>query len=104
MFVLVVMGLLLFQDGVPLNFSLELLEFVTRYNAEDRHSGIQYMTPNQRHGGEDGELLKRRKAIYEAAKMRHPNRWSSATRNWNPVTEVWLNPPQEQRAERSEAA
>jgi hypothetical protein len=29
--------------------------------------------------------------VYEAAKKKHPSRWSRHTRNWNPVTEVHLN-------------
>jgi len=32
--------------------------------------------------------------VYEAAKARHPQRWSGTTRNWQPVREVHLNPEQ----------
>ena len=74
-------------------------EFVLWYNGEHRHSGIQFVTPNQRHRGEDAQILEQRKAVYEAAKKKNPERWSGATRNWEPVTEVWLNPPKEVRAE-----
>jgi putative transposase len=38
--------------------------------------------------------------VYKAAKQRNPERWSGETRNWNPVTEVWLNPPKEHPAEK----
>ncbi len=41
--------------------------FVTWYNDTHRHSGIQYMTSSARHRGEDGAILARHKAIYEAA-------------------------------------
>lgn len=70
-------------------------EFVTWYNNHHRHSGIRYVTPNQRHQGEDIDLLEKRKALYEEAKERNPARWSGETRNWEPVIQVWLNPPKE---------
>jgi transposase InsO family protein len=66
--------------------------FALWYNEEHRHSEIQYVTPGQRHRGEDIEILARRKRVYEAAKQRHPERWSGETRNWQPVTTVSLNP------------
>jgi len=37
-------------------------------------------------------LLRKRAEVYEAAKARHPERWSGATRNWEPVLVVYLNP------------
>ena len=74
-------------------------EFVQWYNEEHHHSGIQFVTPGQRHRGEDQEILEKRKAVYQAAKEKNPQRWSGEIRNWNPVTEVWLNPPKEIRAE-----
>ena len=66
--------------------------FVHWYNEEHRHSAINFVTPAQRHAGLDGALLRKRIAVYEAAKARHPERWSGATRNWKPVTIVHLNP------------
>ena len=70
-------------------------EFVAWYNHEHRHSAIKYVTPAQRHAGLDAELLEQRKAVYEAAKAAHPERWSGSTRNWARAGEVWLNPPKE---------
>jgi putative transposase len=67
-------------------------DFVRWYNTEHRHSAIKFVTPAQRHAGQDGLLLSRRNAVYEAAKARNPERWSGATRNWEPVTVVHLNP------------
>jgi transposase InsO family protein len=67
-------------------------DFVDWYNNEHRHSAIRFVTPAQRHCGLDQALLKRREAVYEAAKARHPHRWSGATRNWEPVRVVHLNP------------
>lgn len=69
--------------------------FVQWYNDTHRHSGIRYVTPSQRHRGEDQGLLKQREAVYEAAKQRNPKRWAGKTRNWKPVPAVWLNPPKE---------
>ena len=74
--------------------------FVQWYNHEHRHSAIRYVTPDQRHRGADQELLKHREAVYEAARQRNPQRWSGKTRNWNPMTEVWLNPPKEKQTEK----
>lgn len=81
--------------------------FVCWYNEKHRHSGIQFVSPAERHSGEDKQILAKRKAVYEKAKQRNPERWSRATRNWLPVCEVWLNPenPEMKQAEiRDEAA
>jgi transposase InsO family protein len=69
-----------------------VLDFVRWYNEEHRHSGIQFVTPAQRHRSEDQAILGQRAALYERARERHPERWSGSTRNWKLVTEVWLNP------------
>jgi putative transposase len=66
-------------------------KFVNWYNHEHRHSEIQYVTPAQRHRGEDAAILAQRKRVYEEAKKRHPERWSGETRNWSPVNVVVLN-------------
>ena len=66
--------------------------FVHWYNQEHRHSAIRFVTPVQRHRRDDTTILTKRKAVYAAAKARHPERWSGEIRNWEPVQEVWLNP------------
>jgi putative transposase len=66
--------------------------FVQWYNEEHRHSAICFVTPAQRHAGMDAGLLSKRTEVYEAAKARHPERWSGHTRNWQPVLVVHLNP------------
>ena len=76
--------------------------FAQWYNDTHRHSAIRYVTPNQRHRGEDRGLLKQRDAVYEAARQQHPERWSGNTRNWTPVIEVWLNPPQENQPKKGQ--
>lgn len=62
------------------------------YNEVHRHSGLKFVTPAQRHRGEDGAILEKRHTLYEAARARHPARWSGPTRNWEPETIVYLNP------------
>jgi hypothetical protein len=69
--------------------------FVHCYNHEHRHSGIRYVTPAQRHAGEDHAILAERHALYQRARERNPQRWSRRTRNWEPVTSVMLNPERE---------
>lgn len=69
--------------------------FVRWYNIEHRHSGIRYVTPAQRHAGEDHAILAARHAIYQAAREANPARWSGQTRNWSPVGPVTLNPEQD---------
>ena len=66
--------------------------FVRWYNTEHRHSAIRFVTPEEKHTGQDVEILARRHAVYEAARARHPERWSGRTRNWSRVEEVILNP------------
>ena len=66
--------------------------FVQWYNHEHLHSGIRYVTPAQRHAGQDTCLLGARHALYQEARRRHPRRWSGQTRNWMPVGAVTLNP------------
>lgn len=72
--------------------------FVEWYNTEHRHSQITFVTPQQRHTGEDVEILERRREVYEAARRRNPERWSGRTRRWDRVEEVKLNPTKEQAA------
>jgi transposase InsO family protein len=68
------------------------LRFVQWYNHEHRHSGIRYVTPAQRHAGQDGRVLDARHAVYQDARQRHPQRWSGPTRDWTPIGAVTLNP------------
>ena len=70
--------------------------FVQWYNHSHRHSGIKYVTPAQRHNGEDIAILAQRKQVYAEAKKQNPERWSGATRNWDHESLVKLNPVNEQ--------
>jgi len=66
--------------------------FVHWYNVDHRHSGIRYVSPAQRHAGEDQAILAARHALYTKARERNPARWSRTTRNWSPIGAVTLNP------------
>lgn len=79
--------------------------FVQWYNHEHRHSGIKFVTPHQRHTGEDVELLAKRKGVYEKAKSQNPSRWTGEIRNWDLIEEVHLNPEKGQsEADKNKAA
>jgi putative transposase len=69
-----------------------VLRFVRWYNIEHRHSGLNFLTPNQRHQGLSEQIFDSRREVYEAAKAKHPNRWTGNTRNWSLEDKVWLNP------------
>jgi putative transposase len=69
-----------------------IASFVGGYNGTHRHSGIKFVTPDQRHRREDVDLLARRQALYQAARAKRPERWTGPTRNWEPATVVILNP------------
>jgi putative transposase len=71
---------------------LWVLGFVDWYNQEHRHSGIKFVTPVQRHKGEDIHILANRHQVYLKAKSANPLRWSGDSRNWDPIKEVNLNP------------
>jgi transposase InsO family protein len=66
--------------------------FVHWYNHEHRHSGIRYVSPAQRHAGEDRTILNARHALYTEARALHPRRWSLGTRDWSSIDVVTLNP------------
>ena len=69
-----------------------VVAFVAWYNAEHRHSGIRFVTPDERHHGREHAVLANRVRVYERARRRNPDRWSGPTRNWTSVAAVFLNP------------
>jgi len=73
------------------------LGFQHWYNEEHKHSALKFVTPAERHRGEDKDILARRRTVYAQARAQHPERWSGAARDWEPDHEVWLNPPKEGR-------
>lgn len=67
-------------------------DFVAWYNGEHLHSGLRYVTPNDRHEGRDKDILAKRHSVYRTARKGTPRRWTGDTRNWTPVGNVTLNP------------
>ncbi len=67
-------------------------EFADWYNQQHLHSAINFVTPEQRHRGEDVAILAQRKQVYLNAQSKNPDRWSSDIRNWEPISVVYLNP------------
>jgi len=71
-------------------------QFVGWYNNDHRHSGIRYVSPEQRHSGQDKAILAARHEVYTLAKARNPARWSGATRDWSMIETVTLNPERDE--------
>ncbi|SEA34776.1 Integrase core domain-containing protein [Desulfuromusa kysingii] len=81
--------------------------FVHWYNTEHLHSEIRFVSPNDRHYGQDIAKLNKRKDVYEQARKNKPERWANQIRNWSPIEIVRLNPEQKRPSEedlRSKAA
>jgi putative transposase len=66
-------------------------DFVAWYNGTHLHSGISFVTPEDRHSGRDRLLLEKRRQVYERARRRHPERWTGSTRAWDHIETVRLN-------------
>ena len=67
--------------------------FVNWYNYEHHHSGLNFLTPDQRRSGKGEDILKKRHEVYEIAKSEHPERWHGRnTRDWALPDTVFLNP------------
>ncbi|WP_171903816.1 integrase core domain-containing protein [Cellulosilyticum sp. I15G10I2] len=74
--------------------------FVEWYNNNHRHSGISFLTPNQRHASDHGlNALKKRELVCKSAKLKHPERWTTTTRNWSIEDRVYLNPDKSEESD-----
>jgi putative transposase len=73
--------------------------FARWYNEVHRHSALKFVTPAERHRGEDAAILERREQLYAAARDRHPERWSGPTRDWRRPDVVLLNPGRHTKTE-----
>jgi len=77
--------------------------FSAWYNEKHCHSGIRFVTPSQRHRGEDKKMLEQRNDVYKAARENNPSRWSGDTRNWSWIDSVDLNPRKIEKVEKKAA-
>jgi putative transposase len=89
-----------YHPGYPPNGFSSLTEaqewahrFVTYYNTEHKHRSLNFVTPIQKHHGQDAELLQKRKKLLEAKRKENPTRWINGTiRNCQPSGQVNLYP------------
>ncbi|WP_409014907.1 IS3 family transposase [Archangium sp.] len=56
--------------------------FVGWYNGAHLHSGLGYVSADDRYFGRDAALLERRARLYERARSERPTRWTRAARGW----------------------
>ncbi len=82
-----------------------VLSFTRWYNNEHKHSQLNFVTPSQRHTGEDKAILAKRKQTMKQAKEANPIRWGCQDiRNCEPVGPTALNPVKEPQKIRLQAA
>jgi len=67
--------------------------FVHWYNHKHRHSGINYVTPDERHTGRDKEILLRRTETYRKARAERPERFSTKPKEWKYIEKIFLGRP-----------
>ena len=67
------------------------------YNTQHMHSGLKFITPQQRHTSVDKNILDKRDLVYKMAKQQNPARWSRQTRDWSLPSCVTLNPNKKKR-------
>ena len=73
-----------------------MLRFTHWYNMEHKHSQLRFVTPHERHMGEDKVILAKCKQTIESAKALNPARWGSReVRDCTPVPPTTLNPVKE---------
>lgn len=65
--------------------------FINWYNTEHRHSGIGYVTPQQKHCGADLLIFERRQITLDKAAAAYPERFVRGPRTVMPEQEVRLN-------------
>lgn len=73
-------------------------DFIHWYNRVHRHSGIGYVTPEQRRTGQTSELFRLRNETLFKAWERHPKRFpKNGPKLWKEQRVVYLNPTTETR-------
>ena len=67
--------------------------FADWHNHQHRHSGIKFVTPQQRHSAEAIDICRQRSRVYELAQFVNPKRWSRSICCWKQPDLVWINEP-----------
>ncbi len=78
-----------FRDIVEAN--VWVAAFIKWYNYQHLHSGIGYITPDQRHQGLDLEVFTGRNEVLKQAKLKTPWRWNLKLKQWKQIEVVELN-------------
>ena len=92
----------LFPDGgfKDINRAREwVASFVYWYNHQHLHSGINFITPYQRHYRLGTDIMEKRTETYKKAKAKNPERWSGDIGDWTLPEYVTLNPMDESEIE-----
>jgi putative transposase len=72
-------------------------KFIRWYNAEHRHSGLEYYTPNDVHTGSHVEKKQKRDSVLADAYSRNPSRFVKGTPSAKLAPDsVWINKPKEE--------
>ncbi|NJL68734.1 MAG: transposase [Microcoleus sp. SM1_3_4] len=71
--------------------------FITWYNTKHVHSGIGYVTPEQKHAGQADAIIAHRNETKRRAYEAHKNRWSRPLSLLTTPQVVYLNPSLETR-------
>jgi transposase InsO family protein len=75
-----------------------MADFMDWYNTKHRHSGIGFVTPEQRRLGQSQELFEKRNKTLLAAWKKHPHRFpKKGPRLWVERQTVYLNPSDDTR-------
>jgi transposase InsO family protein len=69
-----------------------MADFVDWYNTEHLHSGIGYITPEQRHSGQVKKIMRFRNEVMDEARKQQPERFSGKPVRWSEHPVVYLNP------------
>lgn len=76
--------------------------FILWYNHQHKHKALNFVTPHQKHSGEDVALLAQRHELYQQHRDKNPRRWIKGnTRDWTPVQSTALNPPDDRTIEKN---
>ena len=70
-----------------------VVDFMDWYNHRHRHSGIKFVTSDQRHNGEAVKICEQRGRVCEQVRELHPWRWTRSSRCWRQPEVAWINPP-----------
>lgn len=66
-------------------------KYFVDYNEEFRHSGIQFLSPSERHYGQEQKILDERNRLIEKFYQENAHRYSKSPKYFEPIKEVKIN-------------